>query len=132
MVPDNGRPPLLLPALLTGKCPNCRKGYVWVNKSVFPLGQTLRLKDNCPVCNQKLLHERNNGGGINYALTVLLFFLNLCWYWPIFGLSYKDNSVYYYLATSILVVILIQPWLMRLSRMVYLYFFIGYGKGAMQ
>lgn len=91
----------------------------------------LRLKDHCEACGQKLMHERNNGGGINYALTVMLFFLNLLWYWPIFGMSYKDNSIFYYLATSIVVVLLAQPWLMRFSRMLYLYMFIQYGKGAL-
>ena len=103
-----------------------------MQKGVFPLGTLLKMNEYCPVCNQKLLHERNNGGGINYALTMILFFLNLLWYWPIFGMSYLDNSIYYYLATSITVVVLVQPWLMRLSRMIYLYLFIGYGKGAVQ
>ena len=124
--------PFFLFSLLANKCPNCRKGDVFVQKSVFPLGSLLKMRDHCPVCAQKLLHERNNGGGINYALTVMPLFLNLLWYWPIFGMSYLDYSIYYYLATTITVVILIQPWLMRLSRMLYLYLFIGYGKGAMQ
>ncbi len=85
------------------------------------------LKDECEICGQKMKSERNNGGGINYALTMLLFFLNLCWYWPIFGLSYKDNSVLYYLITSTIIVLLAQPYLMRLSRMIYLYLYVGFG-----
>lgn len=129
---DAPKKPLLLPALLTGKCPNCRRGYVWTQRHIFPLNTMLRLKDDCEVCGQRLLHERNNGGGINYALTMVLFFLNLVWYWPIFGMSYLDNSIFWYLGTSITVVVLLQPWLMRFSRMIYLYFFIQYGKGALQ
>jgi hypothetical protein len=109
------------------KCPSCRKATVFVNKSVFPLDKCLALKDECEVCGQKMKSESNNGGGINYALSMLLFFLNLCWYWPIFGLSYKDNSVYYYLITSTIVVVLLQPWLMRLSRMTYLYLYVHFG-----
>jgi len=118
--------PLLL-GVLTFRCPNCRKGHVFVNKSVFPLGECQAMVDKCQVCGQKMKFESNNGGGINYALTVMLFFLNLLWYWPIFGLSYKDNSIFYYLATSIAVVIIAQPWLMRLSRIIYLYLFIKFG-----
>jgi uncharacterized protein (DUF983 family) len=114
-------------SLVRCKCPECRQGNVFVNKSVFPLGKCLQIVDNCPVCGYKMKHESNNGGGINYALTVLLFFLNLCWYWPIFGLSYKDDSIFYYLGTSIVVVILVQPWLMRVSRMLYIYLFRGFG-----
>ncbi|MES2704578.1 MAG: DUF983 domain-containing protein [Bacteroidota bacterium] len=119
--------PAMLPALLTMKCPSCRRAHVFVNKSIFPLGQLVDLKDECEVCGEKMKSESNNGGGINYALTMVLFFLNLCWYWPIFGLSYKDNSVFYYLGASTLVVVLAQPYLMRLSRMMYLYLYIGFG-----
>jgi hypothetical protein len=119
--------PALLPALFSMKCPSCRKGNVFVNKSIFPLNKCLALKDECEVCGEKMKSESNNGGGINYALSMLLFFLNLLWYWPIFGLSYKDNSVFYYLAASTAVVILAQPFLMRLSRMLYLYLYIGFG-----
>lgn len=119
--------PMLLPALLTMKCPSCRKTTVFVNKSIFPLGKCLALKDECEICGQRMKSESNNGGGINYALSMVLFFLNLCWYWPVFGLSYKDNSVYYYLVTSTIVVILLQPWLMRISRMLYLYLYVGFG-----
>jgi hypothetical protein len=118
---------MLLPALLTNKCPSCRKSIVFVNKSVFPLKECVELKNECEVCGQKMKSESNNGGGINYALTMVLFFLNLLWYWPIFGMSYKDNSVYYYLITSTVVVVLAQPWLMRLSRMLYLYLYVSFG-----
>lgn len=124
--------PSFLGSMITNKCPNCRKGNVFVNKSVFPLDKCLALKDRCEACGQKLKYEQNNGGGMNYALTMLLFFLNLIWYWPIFGLTYKDYSFFYFLGSSILVVILAQPWLMRLSRMIYLYLYIHYGKGAIE
>lgn len=120
------KPPVIV-GILRFKCPNCRKGNVFVNKSVFPLGKCVALVDHCSVCGQKMKNESNNGGGINYALTVLLFFLNLLWYWPIFGIRYQDYSVFYYLITSTLIVILAQPWLMRLSRILYLYLFVGFG-----
>jgi len=125
--------PLLIPALFTMKCPSCRKSTVFVNKSIFPLDKCLALKDECEVCGEKLKSEKNNGGGINYALTMMLFFLNLLWYWPVFsgsptlGLSTKNNSVFWYLGMSTTVVILAQPYLMRLSRMIYLYLYVGFG-----
>ncbi len=72
--------------------------------------------------------ESNNGGGINYALTMILFFLNILWYWPIFGLSYKDNSFLYFIYASTIVVVLVQPWLMRYSRVIFLYFLVKYDK----
>jgi uncharacterized protein (DUF983 family) len=125
--------PSLLPALLTMKCPSCRKSTVFVNKRIFPLGQCLALKDECEVCGERMKSESNNGGGINYALTMILFFLNLLWYWPLFsssptlGLAVHNNSVFYFLGMSITVVLLAQPFLMRLSRMLYLYIYVGFG-----
>ena len=39
----------------------------------------------------------------------------------------KDNSVFYYMGVSIAIVLLAQPYLMRLSRMIYLYLYVGFG-----
>ncbi len=71
--------PALLPAFFGMKCPNCRKGRVFVNKSVFPLGKCVAMVEHCAVCGHKMVNESNNGGGINYALTVCIFFLNILW-----------------------------------------------------
>ena len=125
---SDDKKPSLVGALLTNKCPNCRKSVVFVNKSIFPLGQLVVLKDNCEVCGQKMKSERNNGGGINYALTMILFILNIGWFWP--WLSWKDNSVYYFLIVNTIIVLLAQPFLMRLSRMIYLYLFVGFGNSG--
>jgi hypothetical protein len=130
---SDSKKPALLPALLTMKCPSCRQSTVFVNKSLFPLGKCLALKDECEVCGERMKSEINNGGGINYALTMILFFLNLLWYWPLFsnsptfGLGIHNNGVFYFLGISTFVVILMQPYLMRLSRMLYLYIYIGFG-----
>lgn len=124
--------PGLLPSMLKMKCPNCRKGNMFVNKSIFPLGQLLKMPDRCPVCGQKMELEVGfyyGTGYVSYGLSVGLFFFNLVWYWLIFGISYKDYSVFYYLITSITIVVLLQPWLMRMSRVLYLYMFVKYGKG---
>ena len=112
------------------RCPACRKGFVFVNRSIFPLNKCVDLQNNCRVCRQKLQLESNNGGGINYALTTILFFLNILWYWPIFGLSYKDDSFFHFLLTSTAVVIFVQPWLIRYSRIFFLYFVIRYNRSA--
>ena len=116
--------PALLPSIVRMKCPKCRKGNVFANKHIFPLDTCLKMVDNCSVCGYKMVNEANNGPGINYALTIIIFFLNILWYWPIFGLSYKDNSYYYFLITTTVVVILLQPWFMRISRIIYLYMFV--------
>lgn len=116
----------LIYAIFSMRCPKCRQGKLFVNRSVFPLSQAVKMHDDCQVCGQRFKNESNNGPGINYALTVMIFFLNLCWYWPIFGITYRDYSIYYYMITSTVVVILLQPWLMRLSRVLYLYMYLAF------
>jgi len=117
--------PSIVHGMACMRCPECRKGQVFRQKHVFPLKGMLEMNQFCPHCGYKLITESNNGPGINYALTTILFFLNLLWYWPIFGLSYMDDSIFYFLGASILVVLLLQPYLMRLSRICYLYILVA-------
>lgn len=123
--------PALLPSILKMKCPSCRKGHMFSNKGIFPLKEVLKMPNHCEVCGQKMEIEVGfyyGTGYVSYGLSVAIFFLNLVWYWLIFGISYKDNSIFYYLITSISIVVLLQPWLMRISRVLYLYMFVKYGQ----
>lgn len=120
--------PNVIVALFKKRCPSCRRGRVFENKWIFPLTKLVKMVDHCEVCGQKMKEEQNNGGGINYALTVIVFMLNFIWYHIVFGLSYKDKSVETCLLVSTIIVLLMQPWLMRMSRMFYLYFYVQYGK----
>lgn len=120
-------------AIAQMKCPKCRKGNMFTNKSIFPLKKLLDMPERCTECGQKFELEVGfyyGTGYVSYALSVGLFFINLVWYWLIFGLSYYDNSMYYYLVTSTVIVLLLQPWLMRLSRVIYLNFFVKYKQGT--
>ncbi|RYZ56014.1 MAG: DUF983 domain-containing protein [Sphingobacteriales bacterium] len=130
-MPD--RKPPLLPSIFKMKCPNCRKGRMFTNPTIFPLGHMLDMPEKCPVCGQKMELEVGfyyGTGYVSYGLTVALIAAWFIGYAVILGLSYKDNSIYYALGTSILVAILLQPWLMRISRVLYLYMFVKYGKGS--
>lgn len=131
VMPDNK--PALLPSMLSMKCPNCRKGHMYKNKSVFPLSEMLEMPEKCEVCGQKFELEVGfyyGTGYVSYALSVALYIFNFVWYWALIGLSYKDYSIFYCLGTSTAIVLLLQPWLMRLSRVLYLYMFVKYGKGS--
>lgn len=118
--------PNLVLSLLSMRCPNCRKGRIFTAKHVLPLRTALKMHEHCTLCGMKYAKEENLGYGTNYVLTVMMLFLNLLWYWPIFGISYDDNSIYYFLMASTFVTLLLQPWFMRLSRVLFLYFTIYY------
>ena len=122
--------PSLIGALLGMKCPSCRKGFMYKQKSYFPMSTMMEMPEDCPVCGQKMEIQVGfyyGTGYVSYALSVGIFFINLAWYWLIFGLSWQDNSVFYYLGTSIGIILLLQPWIMRISRVLYLHMFVRYG-----
>lgn len=130
-MPDT-KPPLL-PSIFRMKCPNCRKGDMFTQKSIFPLNKMLDMPERCEVCGQKMELEVGfyyGTGYVSYALSVGMLGAVFVAYWIIFGLSYKDYSVFYALGTAIAIVLLLQPWLMRISRVLYLYGFVKYGKGS--
>lgn len=125
--------PALLPSILQMKCPNCRKGHMFTNKNIFPLTEMLKMPETCPVCGQKMELEVGfyyGTGYVSYGLTVALIAICFVAYWIIFGLSYKDNSIFYALGAAVVIALLLQPWLMRISRVLYLYMFVKYGKGT--
>ncbi len=126
----NTKKPSLIGAIAHMKCPSCRKGKMFNQKSIFPLNKMMEMPEECPVCGQKMEPQIGfyyGTGYVSYALSVALFAFNLVWYWAFFGLSYKDYSIFYYLITSTAIVLALQPFMMRISRVLYLYMFVRYG-----
>jgi hypothetical protein len=125
--------PALLPSLLKMKCPNCRKGDMFCNRSIFPFKDMLKMPDKCPECGQKMELEVGfyyGTGYVSYGLTLALMAASFILYAIVLGLSYKDNSIFYALGVGVGAAIVLQPWLMRMSRVLYLYMFVKYGKGS--
>ncbi len=99
--------------------------------SFFPLSTMMNMPERCAVCGQKMELELGfyyGTGYVSYGLTVGFFALYAIFFALVFGFSYKDDSAYWFLGTGIAAVLLLQPWLMRLSRVIYLYLFVRYGQ----
>lgn len=106
---------------------------MYTNKSVLPLGNMLDMPDRCPNCGQKYELELGfwyGTGYVSYAISVALIGVLAAAYAVLIGFSWKDNSVFYFIGIMIAAMILFQPWIMRYSRVLYLYFFVKYGKGS--
>lgn len=107
-------------------CPKCGKGLIYKNKSVFPLKMVLKTVDHCPVCNQKIKFENDNAPGMNYAVSVIIYILGFVLYELIWGISVVDNSMIYAFLFATILVLLLQPWIMRISKTIYLYLLIQF------
>ncbi|GAA4319309.1 DUF983 domain-containing protein [Compostibacter hankyongensis] len=119
----------LLASLFTYKCPRCRRGNMFTDPNPYHLRKMFSMPKHCPECGQR--YELEVGfwygtGYVSYGLTVALSVFNLAWYWLIFGISVGDNSIYWWLLVNALILLVAMPWLIRFSRVMYLYFFVRY------
>jgi len=124
--------PAALPALFSMKCPACRRGSMYLQRSLFPLKGNLQMPERCPVCGQKMELETGfyfGTGYISYGLSVGLLIIFAVIFQLVYGFSFTDNSVFIFLGVAIALMLLLQPWLARFSRVLYLWMFVRYGKG---
>lgn len=117
--------------LLKCKCPRCRQGDMFVNKNPWKLGSTMKMNKECPECKQPFDIEVGFYYGssyISYAFTIALSVTTLIAWWVFIGFSVHDNRIFYWLGFNSLLLIILQPYLMRVSRTGWLAFFIRYDK----
>lgn len=87
------------------------------------------MHESCPVCKQKFDMEPGFWYGtayVSYALTVAFSVATFIAWWVIVGLSVNDNRIFWWLGTNAVLLLVLQPWIIRLSRTIWLYFFIKY------
>ena len=114
------------------RCPRCRRGSMFKNNNAYKkikLSYILDMPETCPECGQR--YDLENGfwygtGYVSYALAVAVSVATFIAWLVFFGVSTEDNRVFYWLALNGLLLVVLQPWLMRLSRVIYLYFFVSY------
>jgi len=118
---------------LTNKCPRCREGELFTSSNPYDLSNITKMHDHCPVCGQQTEIEVGfyyGTGYVSYALTVA-YFVSMFVAWKVLiGMTWEldDNRMFYWLGTTIFLLILLQPILMRLSRSIWLGWFVSYNK----
>lgn len=118
-----------LPAILKMKCPKCRKGNMFKHKGIFPIREMMDMPDRCTECGQKMELEVGfyfGTGYVSYGLSIMIAVAGAGLFQLLHGFSVKDDSVYWYMGIIISLLILLQPWLMRISRVIYLWIFVRY------
>jgi uncharacterized protein (DUF983 family) len=123
--------PGLLGSVLTNKCPHCREGNLFLNPNPYALKTTMHMPDHCPVCGQKF--ELQTGfyfgtGFVSYGTTVMLSGLTFVLWWFTLGISIHDNSIWWWLGVNAALLVLLQPVIQRMSRSIWIAFFVPYDK----
>ena len=111
------------------RCPRCREGKLFQHPVSINLKKNMLMNKNCPVCGQATEIEVGFYYGtsyVSYALSIGLSVASLLVWWIIIGLSTEDNRFFYWLGFNSVFLLLLQPWLMRLSRSFWISWFVKY------
>ena len=90
------------------------------------------MNKRCPVCNQPSELEVGFYYGtsyVSYGLTIVMSVMSLVLWGLTLGISVNDNSLFYWLAFNGVLLIVMQPWLMRVSRSLWISCFVSYDPG---
>lgn len=119
-------------SILSMRCPRCRRGPMYKDPNPYrrlSLKHISDMHENCPVCNQKYDMEPGfwyGTGYVSYALAVAISVATFVAWWVLVGVSVNDNRVMYWFIFNSVVLVVAQPWMMRLSRVIYMRFFVSY------
>jgi uncharacterized protein (DUF983 family) len=111
------------------RCPRCREGKLFQNPVTINLKKNMVMNKECPVCGQATEIEVGFYYGtsyVSYALTVGLSLVSLAIWALTIGLSTDDNRFFVWMGVNAVLLILLQPWLMRLSRSLWISWFVKY------
>lgn len=107
------------------KCPRCQEGDFFVKSAGFRFKENLKMYETCSFCGLKYMLEPSFFYGamyVSYALTVAMAVavFVLC---QLFGLSLLTSLI-----SIFVLLVLANPFVMRLSRLVYINMFVHYKK----
>lgn len=118
-----------LSSVLGCRCPRCREGKLFKNPVSVGFNKNMAMNKECPVCGQPTEIEVGFYYGtsyVSYAISVLLCIISFFLWFLTIGMSLNDNRFFYWIAVNAVLLILLQPWLMRLSRSLWISWFVKY------
>jgi len=127
----NDSKPNVVVSVLQNKCPRCRRGKLYQYSNAYDLKRFMKMNDQCPVCGQPFDMEPGFYYGtsyVSYALTLAISGATFVAWWLTIQFSLYDNRLFWWLVTNALLLVLLQPPIMRIARTIWLYCFVYYSK----
>jgi uncharacterized protein (DUF983 family) len=118
-----------LTSVLACRCPRCREGKLFKFPLSLGLSRNLDMHEACPVCGQKTDIEVGFYYGtsyVSYLVCILITIASFVIWWLVVGFSFRDQRFLVWVIADGLLLVLLQPWLMRFSRVLWLSFFVKY------
>ncbi|NCI45610.1 DUF983 domain-containing protein [Sediminibacterium soli] len=119
-----------LGAVLTSRCPRCREGKIFLSNHAYSKN-SVKMHDACPACGQPTEIEVGfyyGTGYVSYALSIGLLVASFIAWKLLIGVTFSvdDNRIFYWMGFAFLLLLLLQPVLMRFSRILWLSWFVSY------
>jgi len=121
--------PNLILSILKNKCPRCRRGDLYKHKGAFRIKGLMTMNEHCPVCSQPFDMEPGFYYGTNlisYTLAIVVSAISFILWAAIIGFSLQDSRFFWWIAFNGVLLVFLQPPLMRISRTTWLSFFVKY------
>jgi uncharacterized protein (DUF983 family) len=119
-----------LNSILTGSCPKCQNESMYLDKNPLHLSKVLKMNENCSHCGLKYQIEPSFFYGamyVSYGLNVAVGIAAFIVSFVFFGASIEQS----FLAIVITLIVLF-PFVLRLSRNLYINMFVSYDPKAGQ
>ncbi|MCO5236898.1 MAG: DUF983 domain-containing protein [Chitinophagaceae bacterium] len=116
---------------LDNRCPRCRRGRLFISNNPYKLKTALKMHRVCPVCKQPTDIEVGFYYGtayVSYAITVAFSAFTFIAWWLLIGVSVQpgDFRWFWWGITNAVLLIVLQPVFMRLSRSLWISWFVKY------
>jgi hypothetical protein len=89
----------------------------------------MEMHERCPVCGQRTEIEVGfyyGTGYASYALALIFSGVFFFVWWLLIGFSFNDHRFLWWLFINAIVLVLLQPWVMRVSRSLWISWFVHY------
>ena len=109
------------------RCPKCHESDLFKNKNPYQYDGFFDMPENCPTCGQRLDLEP----GFYYGAMYVSYGVSVAWLVAVFvavAVLYPNFSLEFYLVTGIGSLIALVPYFFRLSRAIWINFFVSYDK----
>lgn len=118
-----------LSTVFTCRCPRCREGKLFKYPLSLNFKRNTQMNESCPVCGQLTDIEVGfyyGTGFVSYLIAVVISVVSLILWWLLIGFSFGDNRFFWWIGLNSVLLILLQPWLMRFSRSLWISWFVKY------
>ncbi|RXM42900.1 DUF983 domain-containing protein [Flavobacterium sp. YO64] len=113
-----------LNSILTGSCPKCQNESMYSDKNLLHLTNVLKMNENCSHCGLKYQIEPSFFYGamyVSYGLNVAVGIAAFIVSFVFFGANIEQSFI-----AIVITLILLFPFVLRLSRNLYINMFVSY------